>query len=182
MHCLILLLATVGTDPHPGYPEAYKKQLDVLVNGQTIKVWGWRMSDGSVHYFQGEQGDVIGAPGVSYNGGLDINKIFATGRREGVLAEGHKAKAYAAQIQAGEPSQLHVTVIGTDEARGQVVTDIKRNPAFAGIRDRLLVQDYSPATRPSRCSTPARMAARKSGGPRTTRSGPMAWPQRSTPS
>jgi hypothetical protein len=42
------------------------------------------------------------------------------------------------------PGLLHVTVIGSVDDCAPVVNDLKTHPALAGVRERLMVQDYRP--------------------------------------
>lgn len=57
--------------------------------------------------------------------------------------ESRRFVAGAKQAEA-DAGKLHVTVIGTDDERAPVVNDLKTHPAFAGLRDSLLIQDYRP--------------------------------------
>ena len=66
-------------------------------------------------------------PKPTYEAGSDEAKRFVTEAKEG-SSEG----------------KLHVTVIGTDDARAPVVNDLQNNPAFANLRDTMMIQDYSP--------------------------------------
>jgi hypothetical protein len=46
--------------------------------------------------------------------------------------------------EAGEAGKLHVTVIGSEADCAPVVGDLKSHPALAGVRERLMIQDYRP--------------------------------------
>lgn len=64
---------------------------------------------------------------------------------ERFTADSPEAKRFVADVVEG-PSEpkIHVTIIGNADERARVVNDIKSDPAFEGLRDGLLVQDYDP--------------------------------------
>ncbi len=66
--------------------------------------------------------------------------------QDAYTAPSHEARRFVAQAkgEAGEPAKLHVTVIGTEAECSPVVGDLRTHPALAGVRDRLMVQDYRP--------------------------------------
>jgi hypothetical protein len=83
-------------------------------------------------------------PAVVQNFGVDPARVGA--RDNHYTAPGAESRRFVAEASDAESraGKLHVTVIGTDAERAPVVRDLKTHPAFAGLRDDLLVQDYRP--------------------------------------
>lgn len=73
--------------------------------------------------------------------GVDVGKV-GHAKRPMYTANSDKAFNYAEQITESEKPGLHVTVIGTDEARRPVMEDLKSNPALAAVTRDAQVQDY----------------------------------------
>lgn len=67
-------------------------------------------------------------------------------RPDTYTADSHEAKRFIqeAKGEAGGTGMLHVTVIGTVDDCAPVVNDLNTSPALAGVRDRLMIQDYRP--------------------------------------
>lgn len=59
---------------------------------------------------------------------------------------GEKARQFVLEAKApgGEVPKLHVTVIGSDDARAPVVNDLMTHPELAALKPHLMVQDYKP--------------------------------------
>lgn len=50
----------------------------------------------------------------------------------------------ASRSEAGSPAKIHLTVVGSDQDRATVMKDLESHPAFAGLKDHLMIQGYSP--------------------------------------
>lgn len=59
---------------------------------------------------------------------------------------GEAARQFVLEAKSPEAAilKLHVTVIGSDDARAPVVNDLKTHPEFASLKSHLMVQDYKP--------------------------------------
>lgn len=122
------------------------------------------------------------ANGINNNFGINLAKV-------GVAKDAYTANTPAAArfvISANEPgksdSKSHVTVIGDDDERARVINDIATNPAFASVRDSLLVQDYNPgdwAVDPALGFRPGKPAiyVQSPKGPHDPKGGRVIWRQ-----
>jgi hypothetical protein len=81
---------------------------------------------------------------IGHNFGLGIEHLGK--RKDSYTAHSTEAKRFVAEATAPseDVTKLHLTIIGQDADRAAVLNDIKSHPAFEGLRDRLLVQDYKP--------------------------------------
>lgn len=77
------------------------------------------------------------------NFGIDVGKLHPN--KDSYTAPSDEARRFIeeAKSSVGEPVKLHVTVIGDKEQREPVAADLANHPAFASIRDGLLIQEYS---------------------------------------
>lgn len=78
------------------------------------------------------------------NYGLEPDKIGRASNS--YTANGDKAKQFVREARGeAEPGQkYHLTVIGSDDMRAQVLNDVATSPALASMKADLLVQDYKP--------------------------------------
>jgi hypothetical protein len=85
-------------------------------------------------------------PGKNYG----LKPDWSSKKGEAFTAPSPEAKAFVAQARAaqGVEGKMHVTVIGSDDARAPVVNDLNTHPALAPFRDKLHVQDYKPSEWP----------------------------------
>ena len=78
------------------------------------------------------------------NFGLSPERM--TERPDTYRAQSPEARQFIeeAKAPADKGQQYHVTVIGSPDSVAPVVNDLKSHPAFEGIRESLMVQDYLP--------------------------------------
>ena len=136
--------------------------------GREIEVYGYKNADGSVNWEPGIAENArprerrpepvqVRAPKATIKTTPDSTVAPPDWRTHGVAPDrlDKSKEAYTATtpeaarfvteaVEGVTAAKIHVTVIGNDDERARVVNDIKTDPAFVGLRDRLYVQDYKP--------------------------------------
>lgn len=152
---LILLSALVLGQP----PAPTMQRIEITHAGLSLVVEGWQDTPGGIVHWRPDSPfnvaalatarkakatpHVVRHPADPFPGGVVPDKVKRVPAYHTGTA---KARLYVADLmrpptEAGD-GKLHVTVIGTIDETAPVVNDIKTNPAFAGLRENLLVQDY----------------------------------------
>lgn len=84
------------------------------------------------------------ANGVNNNFGINRQLVGVSKDAYTVLTQEAARFVISANDPGKSDGKSHVTIVGDDDERARVVNDIATHPAFASVRDSLLVQDYKP--------------------------------------